>query len=1222
MSIDHNRIKVADLEKNLPNKILTTDNNGELEFSDINNTLDCTVAGKVLDARQGTILKDLVDNINLNTIPELVDETVQDSLRTILVNDLTTGGTTKALTAEMGKSLQYTKVGKVTGKSLLSDTEIARLETLSNYTHPTNHPPSIITQDTNNRFVTDDEKETWNAKQSSLGFTAENAANKNVANGYAGLDADGKLISSQLPSITNAVPHQDGTRYTTDFNTILTSGFYNAEGTPANAPGGYGQLIMARGIDTGLQIYGGYGNDNLWFRGFGYGSNEGFHPWRKVIHDNNIGSYALPLTGGTVTGQIESTYRLKLPNLYIGYWDGINNRIESTTRPLMFTSYGTGNDIKFGFDGFDNSLILKQSSGNVGINTANPSEKLEVGGNIKATSFIGPLTGNASTATTSTNSSKLYSTDAIYSVNSPNPYYGYLTYKGNVNRWRFEVSPATPSSVEVSYADNSGNAATATNANNFGNYGITSFEGQFVTNIDASGLDTSTYYPVTIPVAARYMTKISVLVALDSGTVPSWSTHSSGFAVKYVSEVNGSGWGTCDVNRRVLGYDYRYANVSPIGGVTQMNNSSTEVIWVRGGGIYFFYTSRESAVTLRTSSYTMYNETVAPSTSIINNPLYESRGNGSSFGNLYVGDRQVLHSSNYSSYSTFTGTLTNSTNVNSTGDAGIALAIGHRLGFDEGGVRSWTMKAAGGDLTINSGDGNGAFRANKIAALSDSSYYWKPNTSSAHRLQTPTGYLDIGSMNTSWCHFQTDRPRFYFGTSVSIDGDLRRYSDSALYLHSNNYSSYTLSTSGGTLTGLLNIQPSSGNYSEGVRIGNHSNSWSNIQFGTDGTTSGLNADTKQWLVGKNPSGQFLICPNNSDPSVGLTLNKSGNATWNNSILLHSNNYNDYAPSKTGAGANGNWGINITGTSANGFTARPAWATNNSLIEDISNFNASRPSGFYQGYNSANSPGSSWYNMVNVRHSNSGNDHGFQMAMSYYDEEFWTRSYSGGTGNSDGSFTTWRKHLHSGNYISYLSDYTIGNLHHIADYSGSSTWNIRTNGNFIWANAHDWTQSFNLTLSHNSTTNGTYAQFGQSQSNASAGGYYRGVRIVKYLNSAIVDGDFKAGLIEASGDVVAYSSSDKRLKDNIKPIDNAIDKINKIGGYTFDWNDKQSTYTGNDVGVIAQEIEAILPEIVTTRENGYKAVKYEKIVPLLIEAIKEQQTQIEELKDLVNKLVKS
>lgn len=111
-----------------------------------------------------------------------------------------------------------------------------------------------------------------------------------------------------------------------------------------------------------------------------------------------------------------------------------------------------------------------------------------------------------------------------------------------------------------------------------------------------------------------------------------------------------------------------------------------------------------------------------------------------------------------------------------------------------------------------------------------------------------------------------------------------------------------------------------------------------------------------------------------------------------------------------------------------------------------------------------------------------------------------------------------------------------------------------------------------------------------------------------------------GTIRGKGDVVAYSSSDRQLKDNVTPIKNALEKVNKIGGYTFDWNDKQNIYEGHDVGVIAQEIEKVLPEVVTTRDTGYKAVKYEKIVPLLIEAIKEQQTQIEELKELINKLI--
>jgi hypothetical protein len=114
----------------------------------------------------------------------------------------------------------------------------------------------------------------------------------------------------------------------------------------------------------------------------------------------------------------------------------------------------------------------------------------------------------------------------------------------------------------------------------------------------------------------------------------------------------------------------------------------------------------------------------------------------------------------------------------------------------------------------------------------------------------------------------------------------------------------------------------------------------------------------------------------------------------------------------------------------------------------------------------------------------------------------------------------------------------------------------------------------------------------------------------------------SGRIDAANDVVAFSTSDIRLKENIKPIENALDKISKISGNTYDWKSELKDvhgYDGSDVGVIAQEIEAVLPELVQDRDNGYKAVKYDKIVALLIEGIKEQQTQIHSLTLEIEKL---
>jgi hypothetical protein len=106
-------------------------------------------------------------------------------------------------------------------------------------------------------------------------------------------------------------------------------------------------------------------------------------------------------------------------------------------------------------------------------------------------------------------------------------------------------------------------------------------------------------------------------------------------------------------------------------------------------------------------------------------------------------------------------------------------------------------------------------------------------------------------------------------------------------------------------------------------------------------------------------------------------------------------------------------------------------------------------------------------------------------------------------------------------------------------------------------------------------------------------------------------------IRAVGDIIAYYSSDERLKENITPIENALSKVELISGNTYDWKEGFENihpHKGNDVGVIAQEIEKVLPQVVVNRENGYKAVDYEKIIPLLIESIKELSAKVKELEN--------
>ena len=122
---------------------------------------------------------------------------------------------------------------------------------------------------------------------------------------------------------------------------------------------------------------------------------------------------------------------------------------------------------------------------------------------------------------------------------------------------------------------------------------------------------------------------------------------------------------------------------------------------------------------------------------------------------------------------------------------------------------------------------------------------------------------------------------------------------------------------------------------------------------------------------------------------------------------------------------------------------------------------------------------------------------------------------------------------------------------------------------------------------------------------------------KTTGALIVDGGAGiAGALNVGGDVVAYASSDERLKDNIELISNPIEKVQSLKGVTWDWNDNADELQQSlpNVGVIAQDVEKVLPELVTDRDNGYKGVDYAKLTGLLIEAIKEQQKEIDSLKE--------
>lgn len=125
-----------------------------------------------------------------------------------------------------------------------------------------------------------------------------------------------------------------------------------------------------------------------------------------------------------------------------------------------------------------------------------------------------------------------------------------------------------------------------------------------LTEIDASQLDENTWYPVTIAAGARMCMRAEVLVALDSGTKPSWSTHERGFSTRKIWEFAPSTWGINAVSDiKVYLSDFAHADLDPVRGLDFLGHFDTCFVFVRGGGKYHFYTSHEAQVILHTSTY-------------------------------------------------------------------------------------------------------------------------------------------------------------------------------------------------------------------------------------------------------------------------------------------------------------------------------------------------------------------------------------------------------------------------------------------------------------------------------------------------------------------------------------------------------------------------------------------------------------------------------------------
>lgn len=170
----------------------------------------------------------------------------------------------------------------------------------------------------------------------------------------------------------------------------------------------------------------------------------------------------------------------------------------------------------------------------------------------------------------------------------------------------------------VNYADNAGNADTVD-----GYHAADLFSGGYKTTLDLSALNNNLYYPVTgVSIPANGYHKIKVTVHLNSGTKPSWATHNSGFTTNVELYTTAYGWGTTHGETIVLNDSYNFTNCGQVVGFTQNGNTSTPVLWLRGGGKYFVECDYNASWTIRTSLYytqgsssDTYKQTVEPQSS-------------------------------------------------------------------------------------------------------------------------------------------------------------------------------------------------------------------------------------------------------------------------------------------------------------------------------------------------------------------------------------------------------------------------------------------------------------------------------------------------------------------------------------------------------------------------------------------------------------------------------
>lgn len=346
----------------------------------------------------------------------------------------------------------------------------------------------------------------------------------------------------------------------------------------------------------------------------------------------------------------------------------------------------------------------------------------------------------------------------------------------------------------------------------------------------------------------------------------------------------------------------------------------------------------------------------------------------------------------------------------------------------------------------------------------------------------------------------------------------------------------------------------------------------------------------------------------------IALRGKNNGTWQAwRTVLDSSNYNTYTPTKTGTGASGTWGINITGTAAGTTFADDATSKADITTRTETGFYETDTGTLAEGW-PTDSGG--WHHLIACTHSNNTNYYSLQLSSTFFNQNLYYRATNGSGTTSwsklwsdanDGSGSGLDADLLDGNHASAFA--AASHNHDAAAITsgtiatarlGSGTANSTTylRGDQTWA-----TISAGASLSNDTSTNSN-AFYPTMAYNTTSGAW-----ATAYVSSTKFYFNPSTGTLNST---IFNSLSDARAKENIVTIPSALEKTLQLRGVEYTLKETKQ----RSIGVIAQEIEQVIPEVVATAEDGTKSVSYGNLVGLLIEAIKDQQNQIDDLKAII------